>query len=136
MAMRGGRFWISVLALLLAGAVGYAVNVEAACTITIMNETGYHLDSVKYVRVNGEAKVLVGQTDLPQGGSYPFHLTTPGDHVVYISFQRNGKTVYAKGTVYNIWDGRRAVLTLKQVVFTEEGKGITEVSRVEFDGLK
>lgn len=136
MAARADQLWMWIIALLVAGAVGSVANAEAASTITVLNETGYDLNSVKYVRMYGDTKELVGQTTLPQGGSYPFHLSTPGDHVVYIAFQRNGKTVYAKGTVSNIWDGRRALLTLKRVVFSEGGKAITEVSKAEFDGLK
>jgi hypothetical protein len=88
------------------------------------------------VRAEGAAKVLVGQTSLSQGGTHPFQLTVPGGHVVYIAFQRSGRPVYAKGTVYNIGDSVRAILTLKKVVFTEGGNGITEVSQAEFDTLK
>jgi hypothetical protein len=130
------RRWVWVAACVLVGAVGWAANGEAASTVTVKNETGYNLHTVKYVRAESAAKVLVGQTNLPQGGTHPFRLTVPGGHVVYIAFQRNGRPVYAKGTVYNIADSVRAILTLKQVIFREDGKGITEVSKVEFDGLK
>ena len=136
MATKAHRRWVWVAALLCAGAVGFSANGEAASTVTVKNETGYDLHTVKYVRAEGAAKVLVGQTSLSQGGTHPFQLTVPGGHVVYISFERNGRPVYAKGNLYNIADSVEAVLTLKKVIFREDGKGITEVSKAEFDGLK
>ena len=136
MATKAGRIWMWVGLFVAMVAVGFAGKADADSTITVNNETGYYLGAVKYVRVDGEAKVLVGQTHLSEGDSHPFHLPTPGNHVVYIAFERDGEPVYAKGNVYRIWDWQLATLTLTKVVFTDEGNAIYNISQAEFEGLK
>ena len=136
MATRAGRIWMWVGFFVAVVAIGFAGKAGADSTITVSNETGYYLGIVKYVRVDGEAKVLVGQTHLSEGDSHPFHLSVPGYHVVYIAFERDGEPVYAKGNVYRIWDWQSATVTLKKVVFTDEGNAVYDISQSEFERLK
>ncbi|MBP1777227.1 MAG: hypothetical protein H6R26_2667 [Proteobacteria bacterium] len=136
MATRAGRIWMWVGLFVAMFTIGFAGKAYADSTITVTNETGYYLGTVKYVRVDDEAKVLVGQAHLLEGDSHPFHLAVPGNHVVYIAFERDGEPVYAKGNVYRIWDWQLATLTLKKVVFTDEGNALYNISQAEFEGLK
>lgn len=128
----------SVVALAIFGAgLGLPSAAEAAGKIQVINETGYYLESVKYVNEIGEQKIKVAETKMAKGQSHTFHLKKlPGDYVVYISFTRNGKTVYAKGNSYYLKNGVNAQLTLQEVVFSEKGSSIQDISQVEFDAIK
>jgi hypothetical protein len=88
------------------------VAAQAACTVTVINQTGYDMKPVKFVHEIGESKKVVGRTPLSNGGSTPHS----AGKSVYIQPKTGGK--YAKG---NLHSGIGTYsLTLKKVVFSEK----------------
>ncbi|MBM4285860.1 MAG: hypothetical protein FJ128_11535 [Deltaproteobacteria bacterium] len=110
---------------------------EAASSVTVKNETGYLLETVKYVKEEGKAKRVMGQTQaLANGGSYTFNLPGAGSYRVYASLRMGGQLKYAKGNAYSLRDGTRARLTLLKVVSSSQGSSISFINKDEFDGLR
>jgi hypothetical protein len=112
------------------------VAAQAACTVIVINQTGYDLKPVKFVHEIGESKKVVGLTPLSNGGSHTFHVTTAGKYRVYGLLTKNGEEKYAKGNLYDFKDRAKYSLTLKKVVFSEEGNSISFISKSDFDNLK
>ena len=92
---------ITLLVALFVIAIG-SVQVEAASDVTVKNETGYYLHEVKYVKLVSKVKKLVGRTQLANGKSHSFRLTSSGNYIVYISFMRGNQKLYGKGKSYYI----------------------------------
>ena len=112
------------------------VAAQAACTVIVINQTGYDLKPLKFVHESGGSKNVVGQTPLSNGGSHTFNVTTAGKYRVYGLLTKNGEIKYAKGNLYDIEDGGTYSLTLKKVVFSEKGSSISFISKSDFDNLK
>ena len=134
------RFSTTLLVLLTLTAFA-AVNVtlaaaQAASNVTVINQTGYDLKPVKFVHEIGESKKVVGQTPVSNGGSHTFKVTTAGKYRVYGLLTKSGEIKYAKGTLYDIENRSNYRLTLKKVVFNEEGNSVSFISKSDFDNLK
>jgi hypothetical protein len=134
------RFSTTLMVFLMLTAFG-AVNVtivaaQAASTVIVINQTGYDLKPLKFVHEIGESKKVVGQTPLSNGGSHTFKLNAAGKYRVYGLLTKNGEMKYAKGNLYDIEDRGKYSLTLKKVVFSEEGNSISFISKSDFDNLK
>jgi hypothetical protein len=124
-----------VVAVLAAAGFAGLPAAQAAPVVTVINETGYALDTVKYVREDGAAKKVVGQTSLANGGSHTFNLPSAGSYRVYASLKMEGQLRYAKGNAYTLKDSSRARLTLKKVV-SSSGSSISFINKDEFDKIK
>lgn len=134
------RFSTTLLVVLMLTAF-LAINVtivpaQAACTVIVINQSGYDMDPLKLVREIGENKQVVGQTPLSNGGSHTFKLTTAGKYRVYGLLTKNGEKKYAKGNLYDLEDRGKYSLTIQKVVFSEKGSSISFISKSDFDKLK
>jgi hypothetical protein len=129
--------FIAALMLLLPVAVTSSpVAAQAACTVTVVNQTGYDLLPLKMVREKGESKKVTGQTPVANGNSHAFTLGQSGKYRVYGLLTKDGEKKYAKGNLYTLDDGASYKLILKKVVFSEKGNSISFISKDEFDNLK
>ena len=120
----------------LAGVAVDIVPAQAACTVTVVNETGYDMEPLKFVREMGDSKQVVGQTPMSNGKSHTFKLGKTGKYRVYGLLTKDGEKKYAKGNLYPLKDGGSYRLILKKVVFSEKGSSISFISKDEFDSLK
>jgi hypothetical protein len=128
---------VAILCLSIAPGEFFLSAVEASSNIMIINETGYDLEEVKYVKEVGETKILVSQIqNLSNGGRHNFFLQEGGVYRVYASFSRGSGKVYAKGNGNDLKDGGQYTLTLKKVVFNEKGTGLNFINRSEFEDIK
>jgi hypothetical protein len=129
--------FIAALLLLLPVAANFSpVAAQAACTVTVVNQTGYDLVPLKLVREKGESKKVVGQTPVSNAKSYAFRVGQSGKYRVYGLLTKDGEKKYAKGNLYTLDDGDSYQLILKKVVFSEKGNSISFISKDEFDNLK
>jgi hypothetical protein len=136
MARRHSRLVVSLLLLAVLGG-GLVWEAEAASKVTLVNQTGYFLDQVKYVQEKGDARKLVGTASrLSQNGSHTFKVNNAGSYRCFISFQKDGRTVYAKGNVYQLDNNSNYKLYLQKVVFKEGGSAISFINQGEFDAVK
>lgn len=125
--------WMLLLAAAMLLQTGAAL---AACTVTVINETGYDLRPLKFVQELGENKRVLGQVPMANGKSHTFSLKTGGQYRVYGLLTKDGETKYARGNLYSLKNGATYSLTLKKVVFSNEGSSVSFISREEFDNLR
>lgn len=128
---------ITSLMLLLFVAVNFNIAAaQAACTVKVINQTGYDMEPLKFVQELGEKKKVVGQTPIPNGKSQTFKLGKGGKYRAYGLLTKDGEKKFAKGNLYTLQDGGSYSLTLQKVVFSEKGSSISFISKDEFDNLK
>jgi hypothetical protein len=134
------RFRISLISyqmLLLFVAVNFNITIaHAACMVKVINQTGYDMEPLKFVQELGETKNVVGQAPLSNGKSQMCKLGKGGKYRAYGMLTKDGEKKYAKGNLYTFEDGASYSLTLKKVVFSEQGSSISFISKDEFDNLK
>jgi hypothetical protein len=129
--------FLAALMLLLPGAVNFSpAAAQAACTVTVINQTGYAMEPLKLVREIGESKKVVGQTPVGNGKSHKFKLGQGGKYRAYGLLTKGGEKKYAKGNLYALENGASYNLILKKVVFSEKGSSISFISKDEFDSLQ
>jgi hypothetical protein len=126
---------VALLLLLVAGGFS-AVPARAACSVTVINHTGYDMEPLKLVKERGDSKKVVGQTPMADGKSHKFKSLKTGKYRAYGLLTKNGEKKYAKGNLYTLEDGGSYKLILKKVVFSEKGSSISFISKDEFDRLK
>lgn len=128
---------ISYLMLLLFVAVNFNITIaHAACMVKVINKTGYDMEPLKLVQELGEKKKVVGQAPLSNEKSQTFKLGKGGKYRAYGLLTKDGEKKYATGNLYTFEDGASYSLTLKKVVFSEQGSSISFISKDEFDNLK
>jgi len=135
--MKGTFSCIVYLVPLLFVAVCFNITVAcAACTVEVINQTGYDMTPLKLVQESGEKKKVVGQAPVSNGKSLTFTLHKGGDYRAYGLLTKDGVKNYAKGNLYTLQDGASYSLTLQRVEFSEQGSSISFISKDEFDNLK
>lgn len=134
------RFPLSVIAflmLLLFVAVAFSVvAAQAACTVKVINQTGYDMEPLKLVQEIGQSKKVIGQTPMSNGKSHTFKLGNSGKYRAYGLLTKDGEKKYVKGNLYTFENGSMYSLTLQKVVFSEKGSSVSFISKDEFDNLK
>jgi len=108
---------------------------QAACSVKVVNQTGFDMAPLKLVQEKGESKKVVGQAHLYSGKSYTFKMSKGGKYRAYGLLTKDGEKKYAKGNLYSFQDGSVYSLTLQKVVFSEKGNSISFISKEEFDNL-
>lgn len=128
---------IAFLTLLLFLVVNFnIVAAQAACSVKVINQTGYDMKPLKLVQELGEQKKVVGQAPMVNGKSQTFKLGKGGKYRAYGLLTKDGEKKYAKGNLYTFENGASYSLTLKKVVFSGKGSSISFISKDAFDNLK
>ena len=129
--------FIATLLLLLPVAANFSpVAAQAACTVTVVNQTGYDLVPLKLVLEKGESKKMIGQTPVSNAKSYAFRLAQSGKYRVYGQLTKDGEKKYVKGNLNTFNDGTSYRLILQKVVFSEKGNSVSFITKEDFDNLK
>jgi hypothetical protein len=129
--------FIATFLLLLPVATNFSpVAAQAACTVIVVNQTGYDLVPLKLVLEKGESKKMIGQTPVANAKSYAFKLGQSGKYRVYGQLTKDGEKKYVKGNLNTFNDGASYRLTLKKVVFSEKGNSVSFITKEDFDNLK
>jgi hypothetical protein len=129
---------VLVAAVFLSVSLAVSLTVDdawAACTVEVINQTGYDLQPLKFVQEVGGNKKVLGQVPMRNGGSHTFKLGGGGQYRVYGLLTKDGEKKYAKGNLYTLNNGSLYSLTLKKVVFSGEGNSVSFISKDEFDKL-
>jgi hypothetical protein len=115
---------------------GLVTEAGAATRVTLVNQTGYFLEKVKYVKKKGDTEKVVGLTSrLRQNARHTFTVKSSGSYLCYISLQKDKETVYAKGTAYKLENNADYELVLQEVVFGG-GSAVSFIDQKEFDAIK
>jgi hypothetical protein len=106
---------------------------EAASLMSLKNETGHTLVSVKVIERNGDR--VGNAVNVSNGKGSVFVLPRTGSYTIYIAYREGGRMVYAKGTPDYIKDESAVEITLEKIVSSGSDSGVISINEEEFNRL-